>query len=65
MSNNKKQRKIINYKKFAIKIAAFLVAIIVLVFGGIYLYLTGFNNTAVSLSSGLSSDDVKIQSDSK
>ena len=66
MSNNKKQRKTINYKRFAIKIAAFLLAILVLVSGGLYLYLTGFNDTAVDLSSKLNNDNItRIQTNGK
>ncbi|MEF2110969.1 MULTISPECIES: LCP family protein [Clostridium] len=66
MSNNKKQRKTINYKRFAIKIAAFLLAIFVLVSGGLYLYLTGFNDTAVDLSSKLNNDNItRIQTNGK
>ncbi|MBU3160124.1 LCP family protein [Clostridium frigoris] len=65
MSNNKKRKKTFNYKKYAVRIVLFLVVILVFVSGWLYLYLAGFNNSAVKLSSSLSSDDVKIQSDSK
>jgi len=63
--SNKKNKKTVDFKRFAKVTAIFLVVILVLVTGWLYFYLAGFNNTAVALKSSLSSDDVKIQSDSK
>lgn len=62
MSDNKKRKKIVDYKRFATVIVVLLVAIIVLVTGWFYFYLAGFNNSAVQLSS----DNVsKIQTSGK
>lgn len=50
MSNNKKRKKIVNYKRFAVVTITVVVTALVLVFGCFYLYLAKFNNSAVDLS---------------
>ena len=66
MSDNKKQKKIVDYKRFAAVTVTILVAIIVVVSGLFYFYLSGFNDSAVDLSTQLSSSDVaKIQTSGK
>jgi LCP family protein required for cell wall assembly len=71
MSENKKKKKIVNYKRFALVTIALLVTAIVLIFGGLYFYLASLNNSAVDLSkkgttSKLSKDEIeKIASTGK
>lgn len=65
MSNKKKQKETANLRKFFKVTATFLVIFIVLFTGWLYFYLASFNNTAVELTSSLSSDEVKIESGSK
>ncbi len=71
MSDNKKKKKIVNYKRFAIVISTLVVTVLVLIFGYIYFYLNSFNNSALDLSkkglaSELNKNDIeKIKSDGK
>jgi len=50
MKNEKKRKKIVNYKRFAIVTISFLVLICALIFGGVYFYLSKLNNNSVDLS---------------
>ena len=50
MKNEKKRKKIVNYKRFAIVTISFLVIVCVLIFAGFYFYLSKLNNNAVDLS---------------
>ena len=50
MSNNKKRKKIVNYKRFAVVTVTLVVAALVLIFGYFYSYIASFNNKAVDLS---------------
>jgi LCP family protein required for cell wall assembly len=64
MKSDKKQKKVVNYKKFAIVTITVVVITIVLIFTGVYFYLSSFNNNATDLSkkdlsSKLSSDEVE------
>lgn len=64
MSNNKKVKKIVNYKRFIIVSLIFLVTAIGLIFGGIYYYLSSLNNGATDITkngvaSKLNKDDVE------
>jgi LCP family protein required for cell wall assembly len=71
MKKKKKQRKIVNYKRFAIVTITFVVIAFALIFGWFYFYLSGFNNNAEDLSkrdlkSNLNSDEVEqIKKDGK
>jgi len=59
MSDNKKHKRIVNYKRFAIVTTTVVVATFVLVFGCFYFYLANLNNDAVDLSSGLSANQLE------
>jgi len=50
MSNNKKRKKIVNYKRFAIVTISFVVILLALLLGYICFFLSSFNNNAVDLS---------------
>ncbi|MBZ9688223.1 LCP family protein [Clostridium estertheticum] len=56
MSEKKKEKRTVNYKKMAVGTLIFVVVAFVLIFGALYLYLSSFNNGAVDLSKkGISS----------
>jgi LCP family protein required for cell wall assembly len=64
MKNEKKQKKIVNYKRFAIVTTTVVVIAFALIFTGFYFYLSSFNNNATDLSkkdlsSNLSSGEVE------
>ncbi|MGH4051019.1 MAG: LCP family protein [Clostridium sp.] len=64
MSNNKKHKRIVNYKRFVIVTTTVIVATFLLVFGCFYFYLANLNNDAVDLSkhdttSGLSAEQLE------
>ncbi|MCB2292537.1 LCP family protein [Clostridium algoriphilum] len=50
MGNNKKRKKIVNYKRFITVIISFVVIVFALLLGYIYFFLASFNNSAVDLS---------------
>ena len=50
MSEKKKGKKIVNYKRFAVVTFALAVTVILLIFGGVYFYLTSLNNNAVDIT---------------
>ena len=64
MKNDKKPKKIVNYKRFAIVTITVVVVAFALIFTGFYFYISTFNNNATDLSkkdlsSNLSSDEVE------
>jgi len=50
MREKKKQKKIVNYKRFALVTITFLLATLLLIFGGVYYYLSTLNNKATDLT---------------
>ncbi|MBK5241572.1 LCP family protein [Clostridium sp.] len=50
MKKDRKRKKIVNYKRFALVIIITLVTIVALAFMWIYYYLSGFNNNSVDLT---------------
>ena len=64
MKKDKKPKKIVNYKRFAIVTITVVVIAFALIFTGFYLYISSFNNNATDLSkkdlsSNLTSDEVE------
>ncbi|MGV8983041.1 LCP family protein [Clostridium sp.] len=64
MRKNKKKKKIVNYKRFAVVTITFVVAVLLLIFGYFYVYLDSLNNNAVDLNkiditSNLSKDEIE------
>lgn len=59
MKKERKRKKIVNYKRFAIVTITFVMITFALIFSYFYFYLSNFNNNAVDLSSNLNSKDVE------
>jgi len=61
MSNNKKGKKIVNYKRVVVATITIVMTAIVLVFGCFYLYLSNLNNSAVDLSKKDSTSGINVE----
>ena len=66
MKKNKKKKKIVNYKRFALVTITLVVSVFLLIFGYFYVYLDSLNNNAIDLTSNLNKDEIEtLKNDGK